>query len=343
MPYDTLSVEFARGCIFQCKFCNFPVLGVKTDHTRDADDYRDELWENYDKWGVTSYTVSDETINDYTGKLKKFGDVTRELPFKPWLGGFVRGDVATARQQDWDHMIDMGLLAHWYGIESFNHPSAKYVGKGMNPDRIKEGLVEIRDYFKSNAGNYRATASFIYGLPHETKETLEKQEKWLLENWQNQDAIVYTLQIRDEGLSDFDAVSTISRDFDKLGYTRYSYEEAVAQILKRKHNDPYYKQMYDAMVEDQQTFTDQIYWKNNETELDYFECNEMRKQFMVKYDEVRSPGTYHIHHWLQAGYSLDDVEKKTREISGNGNPSDLPPFHFHVKYIEEYKQKKLGL
>ena len=30
-PREILLLEFARGCKFKCKFCSFPVLGVKGD------------------------------------------------------------------------------------------------------------------------------------------------------------------------------------------------------------------------------------------------------------------------------------------------------------------------
>ena len=73
-PYEWLGIEFARGCKFSCDFCNFPVLGVKGDYSRDADDFGIQIKDAYDRFGVTNYLVADETFNDRTEKIAKFAD-----------------------------------------------------------------------------------------------------------------------------------------------------------------------------------------------------------------------------------------------------------------------------
>ena len=79
---EWLAVETSRGCMFECAFCNFPILGVKDDHTRDADDFRIQLQDAYDRFGVTNYVVADETFNDRTEKITKFANAVSELSFK---------------------------------------------------------------------------------------------------------------------------------------------------------------------------------------------------------------------------------------------------------------------
>ena len=128
-PNETLTTELGRGCIFSCDFCNFPVLGVKGDYSRDAADYNAEMRENYDRWGVTSYSIADETINDRTEKLQKFADVVSNLPFKIFNKGFLRPDLLIKRSQDWDYIEGMQLWGHHYGVESFNYASAKSIGR----------------------------------------------------------------------------------------------------------------------------------------------------------------------------------------------------------------------
>ena len=43
------------------------------------------------------------------------------------------------------------MFGHFYGIESFNHKSAKAIGKGMHPDKVKQGLIDVKNYFKEQS------------------------------------------------------------------------------------------------------------------------------------------------------------------------------------------------
>jgi hypothetical protein len=193
---EWLTVEYSRGCMFKCLYCNFPVLGVKGDYTRDADDYVTQLNRAYDDWGVTKYITADETFNDRTDKIIKFADATEKLNFTPYISAFIRADLLVSRKQDWDHLIRMGMLAHYYGVESMHTPSAKSIGKGMASEKLQEGLIEVKNYFNQHTGNlYRGHISLIAGLPHETKETLEKTANWCVDNWSGEGSEMWPLEI----------------------------------------------------------------------------------------------------------------------------------------------------
>jgi hypothetical protein len=193
---EWLTVEYSRGCMFKCLYCNFPVLGVKGDYTRDADDYVEQLTHAYDNWGVTNYIAADETFNDRTDKIIKFADATEKLNFTPYISAFIRADLLVSRKQDWDHLLRMKLLSHYYGIESMHGPSAKSIGKGMAPEKLQEGLIEVKNYFNKNSNNlYRGHISLIAGLPHETKDTLEKTADWCSTNWKGEGVEMWPLEI----------------------------------------------------------------------------------------------------------------------------------------------------
>jgi radical SAM superfamily enzyme YgiQ (UPF0313 family) len=219
LPNETLMTELGRGCRFKCSFCNFPVLGVKEDHTRDADNFRDELQRNYDNWGVTNYTLADETVNDYTEKLIKFAGAVDQLNFRPTLNGFVRADLLVSRPQDWDIMLQMGFVGHWYGIESTNYETAKLIGKGMHPDRLLPGLLDAKKYFKDRS-LYRGSMSFIVGLPKETPETWQKTKLWIAKNWKGESAVALPLFIPSLGTTQ--TPSLLTEHWSKYGYRESS-------------------------------------------------------------------------------------------------------------------------
>lgn len=218
---EWLAIETSRGCVFSCAFCNFPVLGVKGDYTRDADDFERQIKDAYDRFGVSNYVIVDETFNDKQDKIKKFADVIETLAFQTWFTAYIRADLLIARPQDRIELLRMNVLGHYYGIESFHTDSAKSVGKGMSGNRIKEGLSQVRQYFESNGrGLYRGTIGLLAGLPHETIQSLDETYTWLVENWQKQSFSIQYLMIPD---SDSNVKpSKISQDLAKYGYEEMS-------------------------------------------------------------------------------------------------------------------------
>ena len=179
LPNEHMTFEFARGCKFKCKFCSYNMIGVKGDYTRDMNNWYTEAMRNYDKWGLTNYSVADETFNDSIPKLQSIVEQTRKMPFKLDMAGYVRADLIASRPQDRELMAEMGFWGHYYGIETLNHESGKTIGKGINPDKLKTELKAIKKYFEThNQGRYRATASWIVGLPFETPETYWDGISW---------------------------------------------------------------------------------------------------------------------------------------------------------------------
>ena len=214
--YEFATVELSRGCKFKCSFCSYPVLGLKDDVSRSAEDLQEELLYNYDNFGITRYNISDETINDRVEKIIKVADVVDQLPFTPWFNGFVRGDLLINQRPYWDHYAAMQLGGHYYGIETFNHKSGKAVRKGYDPHKMKAGLLDAKEYFASNT-QYRGTISLISGLPGETVESFTSGIDWVIDNWADQAIAVYNLVIPNDSSKDTN-LSLFSKDPSKFGF-----------------------------------------------------------------------------------------------------------------------------
>ena len=186
-PEEWIAIETTRGCIFKCDFCSFPILGVKEDYTRAQKDFEIQVKTAHDKWGITKFNVVDSTFNDKIDKISKYADVVESLDFKPLFGGYVRADLLVTRPQDREELVRMNFLQHYYGVETFNLPSAKSIHKGYHPDKMKEGLKDVRDFFvKHVKEEYVGCIGLIIGLQHETKDTIASSMKWLEDNWSDQ-------------------------------------------------------------------------------------------------------------------------------------------------------------
>lgn len=215
-PGEWSFIEFARGCKFDCAFCNFPIRGAKFDSTRSSESAYEQLMDAYDNFGMSSYTITDSTFNDSIEKMSKFADVVERLPFKPWFTGFVRADLLITRKADREQLLRLGMLGQFYGIESFNPKATKFVGKGLNPARVKEGLLDVRDYFTKHAGKlYRPSINLIAGLPFETKESLQSTYEWIRDNWHPLYAHGEVLEIV---MKENDKNSFLSKNYTDNGY-----------------------------------------------------------------------------------------------------------------------------
>ena len=217
---EILFLEFARGCKFKCSFCAFPHLGVSEDRTRSAESVYDELLRNYEEHGIEHYMVLDETFNDRSDKIEKYARAIEKLPFKPKMLGYIRADLLVNRKRDWENLISMGFTSHFYGVESFHHPSAKSVGKGMNTGKLQDGLIEVKEYFLKHADYYRGHINLIAGLPHETFDTLDETTSWLNEYWADQSVHMTPLCILDNNNNEYDTISEIDRNWSKFGYEK---------------------------------------------------------------------------------------------------------------------------
>jgi radical SAM superfamily enzyme YgiQ (UPF0313 family) len=174
---------------------------------------------NYDTFGVTRYYVADETFNDRKEKIIKFADVAERLDFKPYFSGFVRADLLV-KHLDWlEHMARLNFGGQYYGIESFNHASSKIVGKGMDPEKIKEGLVHIKKYMSERVF-YRGTISLIVGLPFDTRQNWAETKEWLMNCWGDQSLVIFPLDVqdlKDSGSENYTNVSKFSKNLVKYG------------------------------------------------------------------------------------------------------------------------------
>lgn len=317
LPDEWLNLELSRGCIFQCKFCNYPVLNVKGDYTQDEEDFYRNAQSNFDKFGIKNYYIVDETFNDRSDKIEKFANAVERLNFVPFYSGFIRADLLINRPQDKENLLRMNFLGHHYGIESMNYASVKSIGKGMHPDKLAAGLLEIKNYFQQNGRNiFRGTMSFIAGLPHETIYTMLQTADWLNKNWHDQSVIWFPLAILDptqnkHGTSD--SVSELS-----LNYTEFGYE--IDQTI------------------DTVDYNGELAWKNKS--LSYETCKKFINNVLpqkcpsilnnvtsLTMDELTYPG-HGIDQALIGQYTSDDAKQSLL---------------FRKNIVESYKKNKLNI
>ena len=169
-PNEALSIEVSRGCIFNCSFCSYPLNGKKKiDYLKDPAVLREELVENYEKYGTTNYIYSDDTHNDSVEKLESlWNHVYSRLPFKIGFVTYLRLDLLAAKPTMVELLRESGLIGCFFGIESLHYESARSIGKGLRPERALEMLHHVRQVWGKEV---TTSGGFIVGLPHESELT----------------------------------------------------------------------------------------------------------------------------------------------------------------------------
>ena len=322
-PHEVLSIEVNRGCKFKCKFCSFNLIGMRQDTSRCYHGLHDELKRNYESWGVTDYTNVDETSNANPSSMEGSAEVIRKLGFEINMQGFIRADLLAARPQDWEHIADMGLWGHFYGIESFNYESAKSVGKGMRPEKVKEGLLAAQEYFKKRCKYYRATSSFIIGLPHETEETFDDGIKWIFDNMEAPNAVLFPLFIQHELVG-----SKLKNKYSELDYTFKDsplIQEATLQDLRPNYDDIGNDIMWQHMLQ-----TGSTLWKHDT--MNIYEAWKIMAKYAndPAFHQNQRPSIWHFHRFKQAGLQMKDMMRPI---------SDFEDINYCIDADEDFTKK----
>ena len=167
LPGSSLPMEIARGCIFNCAFCNFPMNNKKKfDYFRNVNNIADELKHNYEQYGVSDYSFMDDTFNDSVQKLEMLHAAISKLNFKITYSTYIKPELLVAQPDQIPLLIETGLKYAAYGLESLNPDTRQAIFKMKDPARILEALQVM---YKNNISNQ---CTMIVGLPYESVESV---------------------------------------------------------------------------------------------------------------------------------------------------------------------------
>ena len=213
---EALPIEIGRGCIFKCKFCRYRLTGkAKGTYLRSMDCIKDEMLDNYEKFGTTRYFLLDDTFNEDIDKIAAWHKMTQQLPFKIEATAYTRADLVWSTPETAHMLQEGGLVSTFLGVESFHPKASMAVGKGWMGKHGKEWLPHLKNNLWKD--QMSITMGFIIGLPHEPEDSMYKSQKWLIDNQINSWRF-RTLQITPNA-EQYDDISEFERDIGKYGYS----------------------------------------------------------------------------------------------------------------------------
>lgn len=209
MPGEALPLETARGCIFKCRFCSYPHLGKKKfDYLKSIDTIRKHLVNNWERWGITNYTIVDDTFNDSEYKIDEFLAMSKSLPFELNYVSYIRADLVHRFDGMAEKLYDSGLRACFFGLESLHPIGSMAVGKGWSGKNARTYIPELLNNIWG--GKVNVTTGFIAGLPGEGEDSLLDTLKWVNDNEIN----TFWLPL---GIASPEALA--ARSLDEVAYT----------------------------------------------------------------------------------------------------------------------------
>jgi hypothetical protein len=205
------------------------------------------------------------------------------------MTGFVRADLLISRPQDWQYLSRLGILGHFYGIETFNHRTGKAIGKGMNPQKVQDGLLKVKEHFKTHDHKmYRAIISLVLGLPHETKESLDAGGAWIQKYWQDESIDFTPLEIPiDEHTN---KLAKLGKDWAGWGYTELN-EPLWTPEGQSEYNRGYGRK--------------NLIWKNEHMDVNYARQWAQRMHLDPKTPTGLNPWSLNVFSML--GYPVEEV------------------------------------
>ena len=176
--HQPLTIETCRGCVFSCAYCSYQFTGKKDyQYIRPVENLAEEFRRNYDLFGTTRYAIADDTFNDSMEKIdrvRKAVDLAKLPNFE--FACYIRPELLVNKPAMIPALIDLGIRAAHFGVESFNNKSRRAIGRSSEINKVIDMIRHLKSSSKKRIGTL---GSFIVGLPYDSKDQLEEYNNHL--------------------------------------------------------------------------------------------------------------------------------------------------------------------
>jgi radical SAM superfamily enzyme YgiQ (UPF0313 family) len=163
--YSEMSVQFSRGCPFQCEFCDIIVLYGRKPRTKNPEQLIAELQYLYDLgWRRSIFMVDDNFIGNKRNVKLFLKDLLPWMQERKYPFSFAtEASVDLANDQElMDAMVQCNFGAVFLGIETPDEASLALTQKFQNTrDSLSDGIYKI------TKSGLRVMAGFIIGFDGE--------------------------------------------------------------------------------------------------------------------------------------------------------------------------------
>lgn len=167
LPLPSLQIWASRGCPYKCIFCMWPevMYGGHRYRARDPVKVVDEIEWCIQEYGFKSIYFDDDIFNIGKDRILRLSQEMKRRIRLPW-GIMARAD--TMDREMLETMSENGLYALKYGVESGTQEILNRSGKDLDLNKVTEMVKFAKEF------GIKVHLTFTFGLPGETKETIQK-------------------------------------------------------------------------------------------------------------------------------------------------------------------------
>jgi radical SAM superfamily enzyme YgiQ (UPF0313 family) len=172
--YANMSIQYSRGCPYNCEFCSITLLNGHMPRTKDAAQFLNELDSLYDHgWRGGVFVVDDNFIgnkkklkNDLLPALIEWQKMHRNV-----FSFGTEASINLAADDELMRLMAMAGFDHAFiGVESPNYSSLQECGKSQN---LKcDMLTSVQ---KMHSNGLRVSAGFIIGFDNDPADIFDQQ------------------------------------------------------------------------------------------------------------------------------------------------------------------------
>ncbi len=176
--YASMSIQYSRGCPFDCEFCSIGFLNGHRPRTKSTKQFVGELELLYrEGWRGSVFIVDDNFIgNKKKLKAKVLPAMVEWSRNRNYPFSFIT--EASINIADDDELIDLmtraGFDSAFIGIESTNEKSLEECGKNQNKNRDI-----LRSVKKLQKKGISVSGGFILGFDNDPPEIFEEQKNFI--------------------------------------------------------------------------------------------------------------------------------------------------------------------
>jgi radical SAM superfamily enzyme YgiQ (UPF0313 family) len=175
--YDSLSIQYSRGCPFNCDFCNVTALLGHRPRTKDAVQIIAELDKMYSMgWRRNIFFVDDNFIcNKHQIKEEILPALIEWRKNKVGFNFITEASINLADDPDLMRMMsDAGFISVFVGVETPDERSLKECHKGQNTHRDLIGSIHRLQQY-----GLQVMGGFIVGFDSDTSTIFQRQVEFI--------------------------------------------------------------------------------------------------------------------------------------------------------------------
>jgi radical SAM superfamily enzyme YgiQ (UPF0313 family) len=279
---EALPIEISRGCPFRCTFCDYKKKNFG-ESIKDPNILRDELLENYERFGTTQYMITDFLVNEDLKKMTMLHKIFTELPFKIEWSGFGRLDLLDRWPEMREMIFESGARSIMWGIESVSEKVGKNIRKNCNIEDVTRLLQYCKDLWKDEI---IVGSGFIVGLPGETHESATQMMDWLL----NSGDLLHGFEVTPLYIGEYNPEKASRIDYSEIqkNPAKFGFDVKMVNV--------------DGRITEQ--------WVHTETGVDKKFCIDLIEQYQAKpeWNRRKLMSTYHHYSRLRnLGFNHTDL------------------------------------